>query len=305
MPYSGKKHRHSPKPSLFSKFALLFKEEKHHDRSGEPHSENSETIRKETFSSETLSPGSDEDIHRFLNKLANSTAMFMGTYIIAWFIYQLAVMYAASLFNIPSVLKYYELKFLEPNSSPLSSQMNIMEITFTGPLISVFLALISFIILKSRIRIGQQLKLFFMWFCINTSANFFGAFVAGFITRQGFGYVIAWMFIPYSINLMISVIFLSIMVYLSILLVPVLVSTTSSRMNKKDVIFFILSRLTIPWFIGIGLLILLKIPNRHPQHENIFSYDIFILISMFFVAVPPLIIKYYNYRRSLSLKGEI
>jgi hypothetical protein len=250
-----------------------------------------------------LTTGTDDDITMSLNKLANSTAMFMGTYIVAWFIYQLAVMYTASLFNIPSVLKYYELKFLEPNSSPLWSEMNIVEITFSGPLISLITGFISFIVLKTSPKLGQQLKLFLMWFCINSLAEFFGAFVAGFITRQGFGYVIAWMFIPYTMNLIISIVFLSVLVYLGILLIPVLLSISESHLGKLNGLLFILSRFTLPWLIGTGILILLKIPNAHPQHRNIFHYDIIIILSMAFVVLPPLLIKYINYRRSLSLKG--
>ncbi len=255
----------------------------------------------EALSGETLKNKIDEDLSKLLNKFGNSLAMFMGTYFIVWFIYQLSVMYTASLFNIPSVLKYYELKFLAPNTSPLWTESNIIEITFTGPLISFILGFIAFIVLKTISELKQQLKLFLMWFCINSLAQFFGAFVAGFITRQGFGYVIAWMFIPYPVSLIISIVFLSLMVYLGILLVPVLLSKSGSLLNEADKLLYILSMFTLPWLIGTGLLMCLKIPNTHPQHENIFSYDVIILLSMAFVTIPPLLIKYFTYRKSLHL----
>jgi hypothetical protein len=305
MPYHRRKHHHSRKSPLFSKFTQLFKEEKHHGSSGGYHFTDVGDISKEAFPGKTLKTNNDEGLIMFLIKLGNSMIMFMVTYVIVWFIYQLSVMYTASLFHIPSILRYYELKFFAGKSSSLWTELNIIEITFTGPLISLVIGFITLIVLKIFPKLGPQLKLFLMWLCINSMAHFFGAFVSGFITGEGFGYVISWMFIPYPISLIISVIFLSLLVYQGLLLIPVLLSISDSRLNKVDGLLFIFSRLTFPWFIGSGLLIYLKIPNVPPQHKNIFSYDIIILLSMGLVAFPPLLIKYINYRRSLRFKGRI
>jgi hypothetical protein len=166
--------------------------------------------------------------------------------------------------------------------------MNIIGITFSGPFISLIAGFIYLLILKRRQNMGPQMKLFFIWLCLNSLAHFFGAFVAGAITWQGFGFVIAWVFMRFILRLIISLLFLSILAYFGRSLIPEMLSTSMLQRHKKEIPWFLLTRMTLPWFIGSGLLILLKIPNIIPQHANILDYDIIILSSLVFAVVPSL-----------------
>ncbi len=227
-----------------------------------------------------------KEFYRELTRFGNSMAIFMVTYLIAWFTYQFAVMFTASFFNIYSVLTYYEVLFPVGNDSPLWTPMNIIVITSSGPFISLIAGFIYFIILKRRRNMGPQKKLFFIWLCLNSLAHFFGAFVAGAITWQGFGFVIAWLFMRFIFRLIISLLFLSILGYIGRLLFPEILSTAIIPRQKKEIPWFLFTRIILPWFIGSGLLILLKIPNIIPQHVNILDYDIIILSSLVFAVVP-------------------
>ncbi|MCX6246014.1 MAG: hypothetical protein NTU98_15075 [Bacteroidetes bacterium] len=225
---------------------------------------------------------------RFLPRMVISMAIFMVTYLLVWFIYQMAVIVVGSVNNIPSVMTYYEVRWTIPNDSPLWTDLNIIAVTGSGPLISLLLGIFCLIFLKSSPKLEQMTKLFLTWLCLSAMSHFFGAFVAGALTWQGFGYVIAWMYLPFAVRLVISVLFLAIMVYISWLLIPVMHSLAPAQLGKKELRSFLATRFVIPWFFGTGILMLIKIPNTLPQHENIFIYDIIILCSLAFAILPML-----------------
>jgi hypothetical protein len=232
-----------------------------------------------------------KNILQVLPRLAISLSVFMVTYVIAWFLYQCAVIFTASFFNIHCVITYFEVMFTLPNSSPLWNELNIIAITASGPVFSLIIGFLCLILLKRRQKLGPVVKLFLIWLCLNAMAHFLGAFVAGAITWQGFGYVIAWMFMPFIFRLIVSFLFLAFMIYLGWMLIPVMHSLANSQMGREEIPWFLLKRFTLPWFIGSGLLMLLKIPNIIPQHENIFVYDVIILSSLVFAVVPILFIR--------------
>jgi len=134
------------------------------------------------------------------------------------------------------------------------------------------------------------MKLFFLWLAFHSFNMFFGAFVAGVITNQGFGYVANWLYLGIPLKIFFSLIALGILTYLGWHSTPHILSTTNSprRINRYNRSYFILSQMIIPWFIGSLLMLWIKIPNRTPQHENILLYDIIILVAMAFLVIPPL-----------------
>jgi len=242
-----------------------------------------------------LKPGEipDEDKPKvslgiYVRPILNSTAMFMIAYQLCWFLYQLTVMVVASFSHIDSVLYYYEVMFPIGIYSPKWSQSNIIFITLSGPLISLIMwAIYRYVILK-RFLFGQQVRLFLVWLCLNSMMLFFGAFVGGAITRQGFGYVVDWLYMNVAIRILFSMIFLNIIILLSWKIARFLPESSFSDSWKVNRYGYILSRLVIPWFIGGGIMVLLKLTEVLPQHENIFNYDAFTLATLIFAVVPPL-----------------
>jgi hypothetical protein len=117
---------------------------------------------------------------------------------------------------------------------------------------------------------------------------FFGAFVGGAITRQGFGYVVEWLYINIAFRILLSLIFLSLIGWLTWSVVRFLPEYSGLDSWKHNRFAFILSRLIVPWVIGGGIMILLKITPAIPQHENIFNYDAFNIATLLFAVVPPL-----------------
>lgn len=213
---------------------------------------------------------------------------FLAAYIAVWFIYQLAVIVTGSFFDIHSVLFYYEVMFPIPNTSPLWTDLNIIAITSSGPLISLLAGLILFYIVWHRKVTNPYLYQFLIWMMLISAAHFFGAFAAGAITWQGFGYVIAWMFMPFAVRLLVSILFLAVLAYLGWISTSLHLELATHKPVKEDKPYFILGRVVFPWLIASAILLLIKIPDAQPQHENIWDYDMFILGSITFAILPAL-----------------
>ncbi len=218
----------------------------------------------------------------------NSTALFMIAYQVSWFVYQGAVMLVASVNHIDSVLYYYEVMFPAGNSSTRWNMMNIIFITLAGPMISlIFWAIYRFVILK-RYHPGAQMRLLLVWLSLNSMMLFFGAFIGGAITQEGFGYVTNWLQMNVAIKILFSIIFVLAIILLNWKIVKSLPETAGLDTWKNDRYGFVLSRLIIPWFIGGAIMVLLKLTGQTPQHESIFYYDAINITTLLFAVVPPL-----------------
>jgi len=224
----------------------------------------------------------------YIRPAITSTAIFIIAYQLSWLLYQLAVMVVASFSSIDSVLYYYEVMFPIGNYSPKWNQTNIIFITLSGPLVSLILwALYRFVFLR-KFHPGAQVRIFLVWLYLNSMMLFFGAFVGGAITRQGFGYVVDWLYMNIAFRTLFSLMFLSLIVWMSWKVVRFLPENSGLDSWKQNRFGYVLSRLVVPWFIGGTIMVLLKITDVIPQHENIFNYDAFTMATMLFAVLPPM-----------------
>jgi hypothetical protein len=224
----------------------------------------------------------------YIKPTLTSTAMFIVAYQLSWLFYQLAVMIMASFFNIDSVLFYYEVMFPEGSNSLKWTPETIIIITLAGP----FFALLGWIslgyILRLKDRYGAHFRMFLVWMYLISMMLFFGAFVGGAITLEGFGYVIDWLFMSVALRLILSVLFITMIIAISWKVVRFMPESARSYSWKNNRYNYILSRLIIPWFLGAGIMTLMKITKNTTQHENIFDYDLINLATLAFAVVPPL-----------------
>ena len=224
----------------------------------------------------------------YIKPALTSTAMFMVAYQISWFFYQLAVMVTASFFRIDSVLYYYEVMFPEGSDSLKWSPEKIIIITLAGPFMALVVWIMLRFILKMKVRFGSHLRMFLVWLYLISMMMFFGAFVGGAITLEGFGYVIDWLFMSIALRMILSLVFISMIIALSWNVVRFMPETSRSGSWKYSRYKYVLSRLIVPWFLGTIIMTLLKITKNITQHENIFDYDIINLATLAFAIVPPI-----------------
>lgn len=100
--------------------------------------------------------------------------------------------------------------------------------------------------------------------------------------------MIDWLFMSIALRLILSLIFISMIIALSWNVVRFMPETSRPSSWKNNRYKYVLSRLIVPWFLGGGIMALLKITKDITQHENIFDYDIINLATLVFAVVPPL-----------------
>jgi len=232
-------------------------------------------------------------IQQYMVYAFNSTILFILSYIVAYLIYQMAVMFTASVHGIDSVLYYYEVMFPIGNASPLWNPFNIIMITLSGPMVSLLLGLVWYRVLMRRAS-STILRLFYLWLAFHSFNMFFGAFVAGVITDQGFGYVANWLYLGIPVKMLLTMLALSVLGYLGWRSARHVLATSNNpqRINRHNRPYFVMNQTIIPWLAGTLLLLYIKVPNRTPQHENIIVYDAIVLGSLVFMAITPI----FNWR---------
>jgi hypothetical protein len=164
-------------------------------------------------------------------------------------------------------------------------------ITLSGPVVSLALGVVWYKLVLKKRDLSPMVKLFFVWLTFHSFNMFFGAFVAGVITNQGFGYVANWMFMGIVLKILFSMLALGALAYIGYRATGQFLATSNSvnRINKHNKDYFILAQGVIPWLVGSGILVLLKIPDKPPQHQNIIVYDLIIVGSFVFMVLATLI----------------
>lgn len=256
-----------------------------HVRSKQPQLGETATVSNEEISSVNLIKTYIKRID--LRAMFNSTGLFLISYLIIYLIYQLPTILVASVYKIDSVLYFYELYFPVGNASNLWTKTNIIAITLIGPVASGFTALLLFRWVQLRNIKNHIFRLLLLWVAFQGAAHFLGAFVAGIITDLGFGYVANWLFLNVFFKILISLVFLSVLSlagYYSA--TTALANLPHGRMKSLHLNVSLISTYLLPWLLGTTLLVLLRFPDKTPQHENIMVYDAIIMVSMVFAIVP-------------------
>jgi hypothetical protein len=200
-------------------------------------------------------------------------------------------MFVASRFGINSVFYFYEVAFPIGNNSSLWSNFNIILITFSGPFISVLLGVYYLMFYVRKEKTKGLAKLFVIWLCFHFLNFFLGAFVAGVIAKQGFGYVIAWLFMPTTLKFGLSILFIFGMGVIGYLHTVYFLESSNSlywtQKNKKH--WLIIFGGIIPWAISAVFLFMLKYPFVIPKHETIVVHDTILYATIVFFIVPMLV----------------
>ena len=232
-------------------------------------------------------PGNKTPWTDYIKPALTSTAMFLVAYQLSWFFYQLVVMITASMFGIDSVLYFYEVMFPVGSNALIWTPEKIIIVTLSGPFTALLIWILLRFVLRLKSRYGSHMRMFLVWMYLMSMMMFFGAFVGGAITLEGFGYVIDWLFMSVALRLILSMIFISLIIALSWKVVSYLPETTRTNSWKNNRHFFVLSRLVIPWVLGSGIMTLLKLTDNITQHANIFDYDTINLVTLAFAVIPP------------------
>lgn len=228
---------------------------------------------------------------RLLHFFVNSTVLYLIAYFAVYITYQATVMFVASRFGLNSVFYFFEVAFPAGNNSSLWSSFNIILITFSGPFISVMLG-VYYLMIKARSKeLKGLMKLFYLWLAYHSLNYFLGGFVAGVITKQGFGYVIEWLYLPTFIRFGGSIIALFGMGVIGFFQSKIFFESSNSiywtQRSQRPIL--VLFGAVLPWALSVFFLFVLKFPYVIPQHENIVQWDSIMYVTMIFFIGPMLV----------------
>ena len=201
----------------------------------------------------------------------NSTFSFLVAYVLIYLLYQFAVMITASFQEIYGTLYYYKLDFNAHSNN--WTVLNIIAVTFSGPLISLITGLYFYNYLFFKARNYYSLRLFFYWVGLLGLAYFFAAFISGVITNKGFGFVPLWLFWNDFTKFFFALIALVSLVLIGYYSASRLQATSNNsfRIQKETRALFFLHQSLLPYILGSAIIFLIKVPNN-------FAYETLVLV---------------------------
>jgi len=230
---------------------------------------------------------------RFIYTYTNSTLAFFISFFFINYVFQFITAIICSAYSIPTVLYYFDIVYQVGPYSTLWNRFNIILIYGSAPFFSLFLSVVFYQLYKLSAKKFKYLRIYFLWGMINAFNFFFGAYIVGAITREGFIYFTEWLFFSYMFDIE-EIVFL---VCCLIALVSIGYFTSdfflSSAVNRdlisfKNKVYYKFAQIFLPWLSGVLLLVVFNIPN-------ITFYNILMYLSLLLVIFPSMI-NYQNYK---------
>lgn len=217
-----------------------------------------------------------------------SYAIFIACYLIYNLGYLFTTAAVAVTFHIPTEIHYYKCTF----NIPLWwwNQPNVIFTFASGPIICAFMGILCLRFFFMFRKGANWIRLFFLWGYHHGFNLFFGAYVAGVISRSGFRHASNWAAIPMEIEYAIAVgamICMFLVGFLSVkFFLQVAVSQSILVNHRRN--RYITAVVALPWLLGSLTLIILKLPK-------VTYYESLIFIMMFTSVIPVYIAQRFFY----------
>jgi hypothetical protein len=145
--------------------------------------------------------------------------------------------------------------------------MALVVIFGIGPVVSLILGFVFFrLYVITRFR-SVFMKTFFLWSAIHAFNLFFGAYIAGVITRTGFVYSSEWLFLTGVLDIK-EIVFL-VLAVISLIIIGyystkhfLYTANAHNLIESKIRGMYIISKVMVPWILGNLILFLVNLPNN-------------------------------------------
>lgn len=219
---------------------------------------------------------------------ANSTVLFLLSYLVLFIINQLVTAISGRFFDYPVIVYYWEVYF---NISPEAWYHDSVRTIFSsGPLLLFILGIISLIIYSNIREMTMNFKLFFLWSYLQGINMLFGSLLIGTLFETGVGHVISWMYIMDTGRVMYSIISIFILLIAGIIAVKSFLISGNAYFNEITAAnrgFLIRSQVIVPYVIGNVILILLRQPK-------FMFYETFTSIILI-ISLMPVMVSYSSF----------
>jgi hypothetical protein len=222
-----------------------------------------------------------------LKTLFNSTVLFILAFVIVYFASQLVTIFTARFYDIPAVLYSYRIFWPLYTYSSLYTRQALIFIFAAGPVLSLVMAMLFYRIFIWIRPLCFNFKILVLWILFHSINLFFGAYIAGVITRTGFVYTTEWIFysqvfgVEEIVFLVVSIIAL---VISGFFLTRLFFSGTciSDLIESKIRIFYILAQVFLPWFLGMIVLATINYPRNPPELLILYIASVLMIIPVLF-----------------------
>ncbi len=191
----------------------------------------------------------------------NSLGFFLLSYLFVYLLHQSVTCFAASLFNVRTLLRFNDLLFFTDDSGWNFS--SVKTIFLAGPIITFFCGIV-FLMIAYRIHeYDGLLRLFFLWGALHASNFFFGAMIVGVITGSGIGYALNWMFLMDTGKLIVVLLAAVSLINTGIIITRMFLFTVNSyfpELRKDRKCEYLRVQLLYPFLFGSLILYFVKSP---------------------------------------------
>lgn len=198
----------------------------------------------------------------------NSTIHFITGLIIAFGFHHLATALTANGFGIPVLIRYYGVIFPISDYSPLWSGDAIRLVFISGPGASLALGVMAVSTLNILPHSRWGCKLLAFWVAIHSFNLAFGGVVTGILTGSGFGHFAKWIYLNETARFFIALVSIFILAFIGLTMTRKALTTAPSLhyVHQENRQLFAIAQVFLPWILGSGIMILIKIP-QNPVNE--------------------------------------
>jgi hypothetical protein len=220
---------------------------------------------------------------KYLIVLLNSTFIFLLAYLLIFLVKEIAIIIAARSFNISAVMMYYDVEFLIRSRDWTADAVQV--VFSTGPLIAFILTLITIITFALISHEIWTIRLFIMWIFLHALTQSLGEMICGALLNQGFGWVLAYLYINDTTKMLLVIGIIIVMVTCGMFFSRFMLFTGNiyfNFINKANRSPFIISQILLPFLIGTGIITIIKQPLLN-------SFEPVVESSMMLILLPALL----------------
>ncbi len=204
-------------------------------------------------------------LKNLFNLFLNSLISYTSSYLLILFFSQMITFFSAKVSGIPVNLENYKVAFSISDNSSLWTQNSVVAIYLTSPLLVLLLGF-AFRFFKSYLDThNSSINLFLTWSYAHSMNMFFGGLIVGIPLVKGLGYVPAWLYFPFYIQVLIVILSSIILILNSFVLSKYFLSLSFNdyylKNNASQLSFKIIVSV-FPYFMINIIFLILKIPEN-------------------------------------------
>ena len=181
----------------------------------------------------------------------NSTAAFVISYLLVFYLNHFSSIFAAGMFNHDISFDFSKINYLVIPTDWTNDSVKV--IYGIGPLLVFITGLLSILAYSSLSKETEKVKILLLWLSLNAFNFFFSSIIIGIIFKIRIFHLFIWMYLNDSQLLMMAMIG-----FFGILIVALLMSkkiafsanTYFNKLDENNFPFFIVSQMIVPFIAG-------------------------------------------------------